>query len=305
MQLIDFKGWKNCFSMKNQVVELIMTTEVGPRLLYFGFLGQENEFYIDKSHEGQKGGQNWRLFGGHRLWHAPESRPRTYYPDNQPIETQQFGSQVSLIQQSEGTTGVQKEIIVELHAEAPAVKVVHRLYNRNLWENEMAPWAISVMAPGGVAIVPLLPKGDHEANLTATHSLSLWSYTNMQDPRWTWGNRYVLLKQSDELTEPQKVGVNAVEGWGAYVRDQHLFVKCFQHQPDRTYPDRGCSLEMFTNAVMLEVESLAPLSRVPPQQFVEHVEYWHLFDQVPVPNNDEDVDKTVLPLVQKAQSVKW
>ena len=30
--------------------------------------------------KGKTGGSEWHIYGGHRLWHAPEVMPRTYYP---------------------------------------------------------------------------------------------------------------------------------------------------------------------------------------------------------------------------------
>jgi hypothetical protein len=42
------------------------------------------------------------------------------------------------------------------------------------------------------------------------------------------------------------------------------------------YPDFGCSVEIFTNAAMLEVETLGPLTTLEPGSAVEHIEQWSL-----------------------------
>jgi hypothetical protein len=157
------------------------------------------------------------------------------------------------------------------------------------------------MAPGGTAISPLPPHGAHSENLQPSVSLALWKYTNMSDPRWTWGNQYILLKQDSTPTvNQQKVGVLTSDGWVAYARAGNLFVKKFQHVAGAHYPDFGASVELFTNYEMLEVETLGPLVTLRPGAHVEHTERWFLFRDTPVPKNDADVESYVLPKVNAA-----
>jgi hypothetical protein len=172
------------------------------------------------------------------------------------------------------------------------------LRNANLWAVELAAWALSVMSPGGKCIVPLPPRGAHEGNLQPTGGIALWAYTDMTDPRWTWGSRYVLLRQDPQVSKPQKVGITVTDGWAAYARCGHLFVKTFPHVEGARYPDFGVSVETYTDGSILEVETLGPLTRLPAGAAVEHVEQWFLFRDVPVPNDDADVDKNVLSKVK-------
>jgi hypothetical protein len=83
MDMINYNGWQNCLRLENALVDVVITTDVGPRIIRYGFLGEENEFAELEEHAGQSGGKEWRMYGGHRLWHAPESLPRSYYPDNE------------------------------------------------------------------------------------------------------------------------------------------------------------------------------------------------------------------------------
>ncbi len=94
---VAYQGWPNCFRLSNELVELIIITDVGPRLIRFGFLGRDDlaEFPADL---GQAGGNTFQQYGGHRLWHGPESRERTYYPDNAPVMLEQKGEGVRVIQ---------------------------------------------------------------------------------------------------------------------------------------------------------------------------------------------------------------
>src|SRR3972149_3315855 len=86
VEKVEFKGWKNNLKLSNGTVELIATLEVGPRIIRYGFVGGENVLKEYADQLGKSGEQDWQIRGGHRLWHAPEAKPRTYFPDNDPVE---------------------------------------------------------------------------------------------------------------------------------------------------------------------------------------------------------------------------
>lgn len=300
MERTSYGGWPNCYRLSNELVDLIVTTDVGPRIIRLGFVGEENELKEYADMVGKTGGDEWHIYGGHRLWHAPEAQPRTYFPDNTPAQIEEHDGFTRVVQPTETTTGIQKEIDIRLSPDEAHVTLTHRLRNRNLWAVELAPWALSVMAQGGVAIIPLPPRGPHPENLLPANTLTLWAYTDMSDPRWTWGEKYILLCQDPQAAGPQKVGAMVPDGWAAYARGGHLFVKRFEYVAGARYPDWGCSFETFTNADMLEVETVAPLVSLEPGASVEHIEHWFLFRDVPMPEDDADVDRDVLPRVLAA-----
>ncbi len=295
MEKVDYRGWKSCYRLANELVELVVTGDVGPRIIRFGFVGGPNEFWENERWVGRVAGEEWVNYGGHRLWHAPEREPRTYAPDNAPVQVEEHGDFVRFSQPVETSTGIQKELDIRLVAGVPRVEVTHRLRNENPWAVEMAPWALSVMAAGGTAVLPLPPRGAHDENLAPTSALVLWAYTDMSDPRWHWGRRFVLLRQDVEIEGVQKVGASVPDGWVAYAREGHLFVKSFEYVAGARYPDFGASVELFTDAEMLEVETLAPLAQVAPGAAAEHVETWRLFANVTAPTNDAGVREGVLP----------
>lgn len=297
MEMIAYQGWPHCVRLANDTLELIVTTDVGPRIIHFGFVGGGNEFATVPGQLGQTGGDEWRIYGGHRFWHAPEMQPRTYYPDNTPITVEAHDGFVRFSQPTESTTGLQKEIDITLAATGAQVTVSHRLRNHTLWPVELAPWALSVMAPGGTAVLPLPSRGSHENNLLPNTQLILWAYTNMADPRWHWGTQYVLLRQEPGNITPQKAGAFVTDGWVGYARDGRFFLKTFAVQPDAPHPDIHANVELFTCDFMLEVETLGPLVKLAPGTAVTHTEHWFLFDGVPTPANDADVTAHILPLL--------
>ena len=80
----EYGGWKDCLFLSNGEAELAVTTAVGPRIIRYGLIGGENELGEIAKDRGRAGGERWRMYGGHRLWHAPEDAFRTYRPDNGP-----------------------------------------------------------------------------------------------------------------------------------------------------------------------------------------------------------------------------
>src|SRR5215813_199401 len=111
---VPYGGWPHCLHLTNGKVELIITTDVGPRVIRFGFVGGQNLFKEFKDQLGKTGGDEWRSYGGHRLWHAPEDAKRTYWPDNSTVEYVVEGNRVKLTQAIEHTTGIVKEIEITL-----------------------------------------------------------------------------------------------------------------------------------------------------------------------------------------------
>ena len=297
---IAYRGWKNCCRISNGKVELIVTTDVGPRVIRFGFIGGQNLFKEYAAQVGKRGGKAWRIYGGHRLWHAPEDAKRTYCPDNSPVTVELRAGQVRFIQPVETTTGIQKEIEIKLAPNRARVEVVHRLRNTGSWPVELAPWALSVMAPGGTCVIPLPARGTHPSGMLPTSLLTIWPYSDLSDPRWTWGRKYVLLRQdSSPKVTPQKIGALVPDGWAGYALNGQLFVKKFACVAGASYADYGCNFETFTNHDMLEVETLGAFTQIDPGQAVAHKETWSLFDNVPAPQCDRDIEQHVLSNVHR------
>jgi hypothetical protein len=272
----EYGGWPHCYRVSNGKLELIATTDVGPRIIRLGVPGGPNEFKEFPELLGKTGGDEWRIYGGHRLWHSPEVKPRTYAPDNGSIEARVEGQVLHLLQPVEKETGIQKEILVGMDPVARSVRLTHRLTNRGQWPVELAPWALSVMAPGGAAFLPQ-PTRSEPDRLLPNRTLMLWPYTDMSDPRHVWGKDFFILKQKD-ADHPTKIGVSANDGWAAYANHGHLFVKRFGYQEGAMYPDNGCSVEIYTATGMLELETLGPLKTLKPGESTEHVEEWTLLD---------------------------
>ncbi len=297
LEMVDFKGWANTIKLSNQEIEMFILTDVGPRIISFGYINGQNLFYVSPSEKGKTGGDQWHIYGGHRLWHSPEEMPRSYSPDNNKVEHSWDGKTLTLSQEKESLTGLIKEMEITMEATGNRVKVLHRIINKNLWAIKLSPWAITAFAGGGSAILPQEPYIDPVGFLLPARPLVLWYYTQMNDPRWVWGQKYIQMNFDPSLKSEQKIGILNKQGWAAYYLNSELFIKIFEYDESASYPDYECNNELYMNGDFVELESLGPLRKLPSHGMVEHIEYWTL-TKVPILKGEDSIDKNVLPIVK-------
>lgn len=293
-------GWPNCIYLSNGNVDLVATTDVGPRIIRFGFIQSRNNFLEIEDDLGKVGGCNFRLYGGARLWHSPEANPRSYYPDNEKVNYSWDGQILKLLQNVESTTGMRKEIKVKLDKIEPFVEITYRIYNKNLWPINFAIWSLTLMAKNGRAIIPQEPFQKWEDNLLPVRPLVLWSYTKMNDSRWIWGEKYIQLKQDPNASGPTKIGLLNTLGWQAYYNMGDVFIKRYPFLKDEIYPDYNCNTEVYTDPNLFELETLSPLKTIDPDSYIEHKENWYLFKEE-IAESEESIDKKLLPLIKKTK----
>ena len=299
VEKIPYKGWPNNYRVSNGEVELIVTADVGPRIIRFEFVGGQNLMKEFADQLGKTGEKEFQLRGGDRVWKAPEDPVATWAPDNVPVSVQITAGGLVATAPVEPLTGLQKSIAVEMAATGTGVTVTHRITNKTLFPLEFAPWALTMMAPGGVAVTGFPPRGKHPVNLEATNPLVMWAYTDLSDKRWGFSKKYLSLRQDPNNAEPQKLGLFNPNTWVAYLLNGEAFVKRYQADPVKTYPDFGCSFETFTNNEFLEIETLGPMTRLAPNQSVDHVERWSLHRGVHAAEfTDSALDKAIPAILE-------
>jgi len=298
---IEYRGWKNCFQFDGDSIKLVVTGDVGPRVIFCGGAEGVNQFYENPLDMGSSREQTPRFYGGHRFWTAPEDKVRTYVPDNFPVEIDTSDSTLRATAEVE-PCGIQKTIKIEGVEFPNCVKITHLMANKGSDPVELAPWGLSMMHPGGTAIIPMPPKTSHSSLLTPTHSFAHWGYTDITDPRWGWGERFLFLRQDEHRIEPQKIGVHNTQGWAAYLNNRTLFIKYSEYSAQIRYPDFGSNFEFFTNNYFLEIETLGALSILQPGDQVSHIEYWALFEGIKTVISEEGVVQNILPLVETTRN---
>jgi hypothetical protein len=302
----EYKGWKNNLRLSNGDTELILTLDIGPRIISYRLNDGKNVFVELADQLGKSGETDWIARGGHRLWVGPEDLTRTYAPDNSPIKYEELsGGAIRLIQNPD-EYGIQKEMDVQLAPRGSKVTVTHRIKNVAEKETELAPWVLTMMAPGGIEIIPLPAKRPHlgppknaksPKDYWPNQVLVVWPFTDFKDPRWNFGTKYITLRH-DATRGPTKIGLAHQLGWIGYVNQGTLFIKRIPYEQDKTYPDNGCNFETFSNQDMQEIESLGPMVKLGPGKSVEHVERWDLVGGIEDIQSEDDIDNKVLPKIK-------
>lgn len=279
----------DCVALENEHLSLLVTQSVGPRVISLHLKGGDNLFAeLPDFATRRPDGRDFHFRGGHRLWHAPESMPRTYALDDDPVEIIQTGDSTSVTQQVEAETGIEKSMRISLTKDKAQVVIHHILTNRGLWSVECAPWAITQFKTGGAAI---LPQSCQQTNLLPNRSLALWSYTNIANPHVTWGNEYILVRA--EIQPPFKIGFPNPRGWLAYWLAGTLFVKRAAYDLHAKYHDFNSSSECYCNSRFIELETLAPIGQLEPGASVTHIETWELYADVDFPADEAAAKRIV------------
>ncbi len=284
----------DCVRLKNESIELLVTQSVGPRIIRLSFSGGKNllaelpDLTLDCPGKDEK----LNLYGGHRLWHAPQVEGRTYLPDNQPVEIKTIENGLEVIQPTEPETCIQKSMHITLPDNSPTVIVDHRFKNEGMWSIETAPWAITQLPEGGVALLPQLTENVDPDGVWPNRSIALWSFTDIASPHIQWGNRFIFV-EANMQKGMLKFGFPNPDGWLAYHRDETLYVKHADYHPHVPYFDRGSSSQVYCDPRLIELETVAPKSVIAPGETVTHRETWTLYSDIQF-EQSEDAAQTLV-----------
>lgn len=255
-----------------------IATDIGPRILYVASTKRSefNLFGVLPEAGVQTPEGFWRIYGGHRLWSSPEAKPRSYSMDDRPVKIEVGKDSVTIYGNPEVENSIQKEITIKPFREN-GIQVIHTIKNIGRWPIQLGCWALSAMRQNGFAIMPLKSSKVDKEGLLPDRHISLWPYTDLSDERAIFTNGYIFVKQNPEIENPFKIGTMANPMWTAYWVDGMAFVKQFS-QEEGEYPDFDCSVEIYTNANMLELETVGPLKTMNPSGYIQHTEVWNIFD---------------------------
>ena len=294
MERVRFLGL-DCVVLQNETVRLLVTESVGPRIISYALPGAENvlaeipELTLDCPGAGA-----FHLWGGHRLWHAPEVARRTYLPDDRPVTITPRPNGLHVLQDTQPASGIQKALDIQLSDAGSTVIIDHYLTNHSLWPIECAPWAITQLKPGGVAILPQRTVQADPDGLLPNRSLAFWTYADIQADNVFLDNDQIRIRAQPSDT-PFKVGFPNDHGWLAYVHADQLFLKRAVYDPTQAYYDYNSSSQCYCGNAFIELETLGPKTTIQPGQTIAHRESWQLFqdDALRVP------DEQLLPAIQR------
>ena len=264
---------------------LVVTTSVGPRVLAL-FAGDGDNAFAELPEMTLPcpGSGPFHLRGGHRLWAAPEDPRVTYRPDDEPVEVIELPDGVRLRTRPDPVAGTSRETTIRVTG-PERLSFDYRVVNTSAGRQRLACWALTMMAPGGRAWMPLLTEPFDAGGFQAQRNIVLWPYARTDDPRFVMTDAALEIR-ADRLTplgidRKFKVGTSLRRGWVAHWREGVLLVKRAGHDEDREYADMGSSAQVYSQPEFTELETLGPLVDLAPGEAAEHREDWevHLVDE--------------------------
>lgn len=283
-------------TVENKFLRLEFLAAAGPRIVRLMLPGSSENIFVELPHKKiETAYGDFFLRGGHRLWHSPEAMPRTYLPDNAGLRVESIDGGVRLRQPTETLTGITKSIEIRLDAQRAAAAITHRLQNDGARAVEFAPWAITMLPLGGVAILPQNVGAIDPPGLLPNRNLVVWPYTRLHDARLELNDDTIRIHARADLP-PCKIGYFNRRGSIAYWHNNILFLKRFAPQIDQPHPDHYCNAEVYCNDEFIELETLGPLTRIEPGHSATHVETWELYSGVGSDPKDflGEIDQTVV-----------
>ncbi len=257
--------------IENGDVVLGVPLNFGLRISYLSYKGSDNLMFEHPNNSTKFTTDNgWRLYGGHRLWLAPEGE-ESYCPDNKPISYTVYDDKVVFTQKRDPWLDVIKSFEISF-TEDGLVKIEHKITNVGNKVKRFAPWSVTTLAGGGVEFIPLK---EPASTYRPKYRLSMWSTAILSDSRIEFLNNGIRVTH-EENREPFKFGVGHPDKSVTYTNKGVVFEKILNVIENATYPDGDVSFETYFIGEFAELETLAPLSDVEPNQTVCHTETWRL-----------------------------
>lgn len=306
----SYQEYGRCLKLENGSLEILITIDVGPRIIFFGAPKGENMFFNDKKQERvTKGelfetifgkGAEYHFYGGHRMWLAPQLMLHTCVPDNRPVAYKLVENGVILMPEAQKVPGMQPEMTIIMDPEQAEITVDVCYKNISREEKRYAVWQISQFDIGGVAFIPFSephrqPEPGHVPTqqelltpLKPNGQITSFLGNFANDPRCSLDSQFITLRQDPEISSPIKIGTPNHMGYAMYANKGYVTTIRFQHDDTKIYTDWGCSFETYTDAAFLELESLGAFETVKPGQSIAHRERLELQKmKQPLPDLDD------------------
>lgn len=266
-------NWGRVLWITNQKTEVAVALDFGIRVVHLACAGCENLFYeqpTDRS-DGFTTNDGWILYGGHRLWVAPEC-DQSYYPDNMPVHYSVSGNTVLVEQDVDLFLQIRKRLSLTLEDDG---KICVNQSVENVSEQPIvgAAWGVNTLDAGGEVRVNFACQ--HIGGYNPQRVISLWSDTNLGDPRLEFARDHLQANYLP-LNDYLKIGLYCNPGKVVFHNKGQVLELTFDAQSYELYPDNGCNFELYMCKNFTELESLGTLTTILPGQCATHTEFWHV-----------------------------
>jgi hypothetical protein len=261
--------------------KLVITTDFGPRILHLSTGNSGNILFVDEKKELFK--NDWFIYGGHRLWVAPESKD-VYDADNNACEVTAGDNDKLEISSYNDTTKLKKTITIAEKNNDFFIR--HNLENKGDVLVNGAAWALTCVLPQGTVFFPWGTTGSWQMKKIIYWKEWMGHTTNLKSSQFIEGDDLFLIKPTGE---EGKVGTGGFEGFIGVTAENYTFIKKFQRVAADNYPDDNCAIECYTCDKFIELETLSPMQVIVPGGSICHEEHWLLCSEQIDPEDGDRV----------------
>jgi Domain of unknown function (DUF4380) len=278
-----FLGWQDAYRVTNGHVTVSVVPGAGGRVLEFSLDGQ-NALWMNPGLAGKlypvpkrpATWSNWRNYGGYKLWPAPQAR----WPQNGAAAPDPFldggavsveviaGSGLRLTGAPSLDMGLVFVRELQLDAATGVLTVQQRMHNIGNKPVDWSIWDVTQIPAPAWVVLPANPASPNQNGI-----LPLGGGQN----QWTNENGLII---TEYRGVSGKIGADSPGGWVVGVVGDLAYVKRFPpRREDATYPDKGSTVEVYTNDKSLpyiEMEVLGPIVHLEPGEETAYPETWAL-----------------------------
>lgn len=263
--------WGDVLWLEHGEIQIGVALEFGIRIVHLSLKGMENLYYVqpnDLSDNFTKG--DWRVYGGHRLWMAPECL-ESYCPDNNPVHYEIGGNTAFIRQDVDPWLHIEKHINI-IFLEDGSVQLTQIIVNCSDKPITCASWGVNTLDGGGVATINFAG----ERGFNPKRVVSLWGLTNLHDPRIQFQSDCVTATHMADVPEYFKIGLYVNPGKVVLQNKGQQLTITFDAEPMDRYMDGGCNFELFLCRKFMELETLGVRTEMGPGENATHCETWYL-----------------------------
>lgn len=293
---ILYKGWKNTIEISNSEIKIIVAPEVG-RILFYGFINDENVFYENKQLEGvvfntgEYFNNNNKFeapnVGGNRVLSCSEEYSHLLtgsrhipdpYINASAYKVSYLKNGIVLESPISKLLGIQIKRKITISEKGTAVKIDQELTkiipakNRELEKIPLTIWSLSKIKTPNISYLPI----HKESVFKNGFLIPFWpDAKNNAAINVSINNSILEIKSTKKL--PQKVGSDS-KNWVAGHIKKSLFVESFNFDSSQKekYPDNGTSVTIFGNDLFTELECLSPEKTLKIGETIKYDLSWNL-----------------------------
>jgi hypothetical protein len=278
----SFHGWTNAYRLQNSALSVTVVPETG-RIASLGFIGGPNALRVDPGLAGKTvpgdAPDYWFNFGGDWIWPVAQDRwpdfqgedwPPSRLLDGRPWQGRAWksadGGQCCLLTQEYGEPlHIKVTRFIKLHGEHPSLSIRQKIERTAASPIPVVLWNISQTAGAEEVILPTDDTSAFEGGIKAI--------------RFGMPGDNVL-KRCDRAAVYQvrgrreyKLGSDSPRAWIASRKGDMLVVESAgPYEEGESYPDDGCTVEMYSNAGLgyTEIETCSPEKFLAPGEVMEN-----------------------------------